>query len=196
MDPLVSVCVGIGLAAACGLRVFVPFLAMSIAVASGHVTPAPGFEWIGTDAALTAFAVAAGVEVLAYEVPWLDNLLDTIAGPAAVLAGIVLTASAAAGLDPLLRWSLALIAGGGVAATVQGATSLVRATSTLGTGGLANPVFALLESGSSVAVAAAALIVPLLTALAVGVTLALVARWLLRRARRRRPVSNPASDPS
>ncbi|MBM4269041.1 MAG: DUF4126 domain-containing protein [Deltaproteobacteria bacterium] len=196
MDPLLSICLGIGLAAACGFRVFVPFLALSVAASSGHVALSPGFEWIGTEAALIAFLVAAFVEILAYEIPWLDHLLDVIAAPAAVIAGVLLTASAAAGVDPFLRWSLALIAGGGVAATVQGATSLARATSTFGTAGLANPLLALVESGTAVAVAMAALFVPVLTALAVGIALLVVARWLVRRSRRRPPVSNASPGPS
>jgi hypothetical protein len=35
--------------------------------------------WLGSDAALVAFATALVVEIGAYYVPWLDNALDTIA---------------------------------------------------------------------------------------------------------------------
>src|SRR5947207_9549521 len=93
LETLLSVCLGIGLAAACGFRIFVPLLVTSLAAQTGHLTLAGGFQWIGTRPALVAFAVATVLEILAYYVPWIDNLLDVIAGPAAVTAGIVVTAS-------------------------------------------------------------------------------------------------------
>ncbi|MGD2115402.1 MAG: DUF4126 family protein, partial [Acidobacteriota bacterium] len=37
METLLSVALGLGLAAACGFRVFVPLLAMSVAVRAGHM---------------------------------------------------------------------------------------------------------------------------------------------------------------
>src|SRR6185503_2730808 len=93
MDTLTSIFLGIGLSAACGFRVFVPLLFMSVASLSGHLTLAPGFAWIGTYPALISFAVATGLEVGGYYIPWLDHLLDTLASPAAVVAGTVATAA-------------------------------------------------------------------------------------------------------
>ena len=88
MDWLLPIFIGIGLSAACGFRVFVPLLIMSIAARSGFLHLSPGFEWIGTDAAMIAFGIATLLEIGGYFIPWVDNLLDTIATPAAVLAGI------------------------------------------------------------------------------------------------------------
>ncbi len=79
MDTLSSICLGIGLSAACGFRVFVPLLFMSIASLTGHMTLSSGFDWIGTYPALAAFGVATVLEVAGYYIPWIDNLLDTIA---------------------------------------------------------------------------------------------------------------------
>src|SRR6266404_582426 len=93
METLLSICVGIGLSAACGFRVFVPLLVMSIAALSGHLTLAHGFEWIGSYPALVAFAVATCLEIAGYYIPWVDNLLDTIATPAAIIAGTIITAA-------------------------------------------------------------------------------------------------------
>ena len=76
MDAVLAVLLGIGLAASCGFRVFVPFLVTSAAVCSGYLDVAQNFEWLGTGTALAAFAVATAVEILAYCIPWLDNLLD------------------------------------------------------------------------------------------------------------------------
>jgi len=84
METLFSVSAGVGLSAACGFRVFVPLLVMSIASLSGHLPLAHGFEWIGTYPALVSFAVATCVEVLGYYIPWVDHALDTIATPAAM----------------------------------------------------------------------------------------------------------------
>jgi len=142
MNEVLSVALGIGLAAACGFRVFVPMLFVSIAAKAGKLTLVPSFQWMGTDTAMIAFAIATALEVSAYYIPWLDHLLDTIATPAALVAGAVISASVFTGMDPFLRWTLAIIAGAGAAGAVQTATVVTRAASTASTGGLGNFVVA------------------------------------------------------
>lgn len=149
METLLSLCLGIGLSAACGFRVFVPFLVMSLASVGGHLTLSPGFEWIGTYPALAAFAGATCFEVAGYFVPWVDNLLDAMATPAAIVAGIIVTAAAVSEMSPLLQWALAVIAGGGVAGTVQVATGITRGASTVMTAGLGNSLVAAMELGGA-----------------------------------------------
>lgn len=183
MDAALGALIGLGLAAACGFRVFVPFLVASVAARSGHLELAGGFEWISSSPALVAFAVATLLEVAAYYVPWVDNLLDAVTTPAAVVAGILVSASAAAGLDPFLKWTLAVIAGGGLAAGVQLLTAGVRQASLVATGGLGNPLVSTAEAAGSVAVAALAILAPLL-ALALVAALALWAASRLRGRRR------------
>jgi hypothetical protein len=162
MESTLAVIVGIGLAASCGFRVFVPLLVASIATQAGYLAVAQGFEWLGTWPATISFAVAAVVEIAAFYVPWLDNLLDTIASPAAVIAGAVLFAAVAVELDPLLKWTLAIIAGGGSAAIVQGGTVLTRVASTTTTAGLANFVINTVETIAGVAFSLMSLVVPIL----------------------------------
>src|SRR6476469_2476307 len=116
LDTLLSICLGVGLAAACGFRVFVPLLVTSIAAQTGHLALAGGFHWIGTRPAMIAFGVATVLEILAYYVPWIDTALALTAGPAAVVAGIGITASVVHDVDSMMRWTLAVIAGGGAAA--------------------------------------------------------------------------------
>ena len=145
MDTLLSIGVGIGLAAACGFRVFVPLLVVSAAAHAGKLTLASSFQWMGTDAALIAFACATALEIAAYYVPWLDNLLDTVATPAAIVAGTVVSASVFVNMDPFLRWTLAAIAGTTAAGLVQGGTVITRAASTATTGGLGNPLVSTAE---------------------------------------------------
>jgi hypothetical protein len=110
MQGVMAFFVGIGLSATCGFRIFVPLLGLSIAHHAGYITLSHGFEWIGSWPATIAFAVAMIIEVIAYYIPWVDNLLDTIATPAAVVAGAITTASVVGDVSPLLRWPLELLA--------------------------------------------------------------------------------------
>lgn len=164
-EALLSIGVGIGLAAAAGFRVFVPLLVLSLAARAGWVPLSAGFEWLSSTAATLAFASATVLEVAAYYVPWLDNLLDTINAPTAVVAGMIATASVVTDLPPLLKWSIAIIGGGGAAGLVAGSTSLLRLKSTAFTGGLANPIIATTELAGSVVTAVLAILVPILVLL-------------------------------
>ncbi len=161
MDSVLSIILGICLAAACGFRVFVPFLAASVAVRAGALELTDSFVWIGSEAALAVFAAASIAEVVAYYVPWFDSLLDAIVGPAAVIAGVLLSASVLTDMSPALRWSLALIAGGGTAGIMQGATTALRAGSTVSTAGLANPAVATGELVAAAGVPALAIAFPI-----------------------------------
>jgi hypothetical protein len=159
---LIGAALGLGLAAAVGFRVFVPFLLVSIAARSGQVHLAGGFEWLGTDIALVMFGIAAVLEIAAYFIPFFDHLLDTVAGPAAVAAGTVLMASSLIDMEPWLKWTVAIVAGGGTAGLLHGATSALRLGSTATTGGAGNPVFAMFETGASTAMTILALLLPLI----------------------------------
>jgi hypothetical protein len=181
METLMSILIGVGLSAACGFRVFVPLLIMSAASSAGMLELNPSFEWIGSDAALAAFGVATLLEVAAYYVPVADHLLDIIATPTAVVAGIVATASVVTGMSPLLGWSTAIIAGGGVAAAVQGGTVLTRGASGLATAGLANPLVSTGELAASIAIPVLTILVPGLVVL---ILACLIFWWLRRRSRR------------
>jgi hypothetical protein len=138
MELALSICLGVGLSAACGFRVFVPLLGLCMASLAGHLDLATGFEWLGTWPAFACFFTATALEIAAYYIPWLDNLLDSIAMPAAVVAGTIITAAVMTEMSPMLRWSLAAIAGGGTAGVIQAGTTMVRGGSTLSTGGLGN----------------------------------------------------------
>ena len=169
MEILLSLCIGVGLSAACGLRIFVPFIIMNLAAQSGHLTLSTEFQWLGSDAALIAFATAAILEILAYYVPWLDNLLDTMMTPAAIAAGSILTASQLSELSPFLQWSLAIIAGGGTAGVVQSGTVLVRGSSTAGTGGAANFLVSTSELMGSTSLAVLAMLLPAVVVVLIGI---------------------------
>jgi hypothetical protein len=150
MEIFLSLCLGIGLAACSGFRVFVPLLLSSIAVHFGIVNVTEGFEWMGTWTAIAVLATATVLEIGGYYIPWVDNLLDTVAAPAAVAAGTLLTTSFVEIDNPLLHWGLGIIMGGGTAGFIQVGTSLVRLASTKLSGGMANPVVATVENVASV----------------------------------------------
>jgi len=162
MEELFGIMTGIGLAAACGFRIFVPLLLMNLAALFGYLHVTPGFEWIGGYSATITFGTATVLEILAYYIPWLDNLLDAIASPVSIIAGAVATASVVVDMPYHLKWIVAIIAGGGIAGFVQGATGAIRAKSTLLTGGLGNPLIATLELIGAVVTAALAIVVPIL----------------------------------
>jgi uncharacterized protein DUF4126 len=188
LEGLISVAIGLGLAAACGFRVFAPLLIAAVAAHWGRLPLAGGFEWLGTTPALLAFGTATLLEIGAYYIPWLDHALDLLATPAAVLAGMIAAASVMTDLPPLLKWTMTIIGGGGAAGAIQAATVLLRLKSTALTGGLGNPMVATLELIGSVVMAFLAIALPLLALLvALGVTLV---AW-----RRRRRVTTVGGQP-
>jgi hypothetical protein len=193
MDPvwaeaMLSLAAGLGLAAAAGLRVFVPLLVLGSAARLGWVPLTSGFDWLASGFGLATLGIATVVEISAYYIPWVDNLLDLVAGPLAVMAGILATAAVTPELPPALRWSASIIAGGGTAAAVQGLTSLARLKSTAFTGGVGNPFLATLELFGSLTTAIVSIVVPVLAIFAVLGSL-LLARRVGRRFFRREPAA-------
>jgi hypothetical protein len=178
-DLPLPIVLGVGLAAATGFRVFLPLLIVSGAAYSGHLPLADNFAWLGTSSALIMLGVAAFVEVLAYYVPGVDNLLDTLATPAALVAGTVVSAAVMTDVPPMVKWTAAVIAGGGVAGLTQGATAILRAKSTVLTGGIGNSVIATAELGGALLLTLLALAAPL-AALAVVILFLWLAIRLLR----------------
>jgi hypothetical protein len=150
--------------------------------------------WLGSDAALVALATATVLEVSAYYVPWLDNLLDAIATPTAVVAGVITWAAVTPELSPLLRWTLAVVAGGGAAGLVQSATALLRWKSSAFTAGGGNSVVATGELLGAVGLSLLGVLAPVLAAGLVVLGLVGLGWWLYRRATSRRnaaPYSKP-----
>lgn len=182
METVFSVLAGLGLAAACGFRVFVPLWVASVAVHAGYLHTSPEFAWLGTMPAMVTFGVATLMEVGAYYVPWLDHALDTLASPASVVAGTLMAASVAVDMDPFARWTLAIIAGGSLAATVQAGTVAARGLSFSTTAGLANPAVATAELGGALATSAIAVVSPILAILGlIALGAVLITAWLRRR---------------
>jgi hypothetical protein len=178
-DLALSIILGVGLAAATGFRVFLPMLIVSGASYTGHLSLGDSFAWLGTPAALTTLGAAALAEIFAYYVPGIDNLLDVLATPAAFVAGTVVSAAVMTDLPPMVKWTAAVIAGGGVAGLTQGVTAMLRAKSTVLTGGVGNFVIATAEFAGALLVSFLALAAPL-AALGVVILFFWIAIRLLR----------------
>ncbi|MFN6558378.1 MAG: DUF4126 domain-containing protein [Nostoc sp. ChiSLP01] len=160
VNTFIELLLGISLSAAAGFRVFVPLLALSIASVFGHFDLPTNFDWVETPQAVIVFAVACSLEIIGYYIPWLDHLLDIVATPAAFIAGTIVTASVAPDMNPLVQWTLALVAGGGTAGLTQGLTNILRISSTGVSGGLTNPVVSTIELFVAIALSVLALALP------------------------------------
>lgn len=194
INNLISLMLGITLSAACGFRVFVPFLILSaVGVLGGETLTLPsGFEWLDTNEALLMFAIASGLEIFAYYIPWLDNLLDTLATPLAATAGAIITsASIPEEMNPLIEWSLAIIGGGGSATLIKGFTTIFRATSTVTSGGLTNPILSTIELILATFLSIAALTLPVIAGFAVIILLFFVSWKLIQFFTRKKKVTSP-----
>ncbi len=179
METILGLCIGVGLSAACGFRVFVPLLVMSIATMMGWFEPSKGFEWLAMPSVCLALAVATVCEVAAYYIPWVDNALDTVATPAAMIAGTLTTMAVSSGeMSQFAGWAAAIIVGGGTAGVVQMSTVAARGVSTATTGGLGNFVVATGEWIGAILLSVSALLVPALVAIVVVIAVILAIRWI------------------
>ena len=171
LETLMAVSLGLGLAAASGFRVFIPPFLYGLSLRFDMLPislPMTGLsEWMASDFGLIILGAAMLIEILGYYIPWIDNLLDTIASPAAILAGVLMMSSTLSDSNPMIQWGFSIIAGGGVSGTVQIGTVATRAVSTATTGGLANPVVSTVEAGACLVCTILALLLPIIALLLV-----------------------------
>jgi len=160
-EIITAVAIGIGLSASCGFRVFVPMLVASIAAKMNIFPVNEGFQWLATWPAIISFGTATVAEILAYYIPFIDNLLDTITTPMAVGGGTLLLTSVLPIDNEFLKWAAGFLFGGGAAATVQGGTVLTRLASTKLTAGAGNALVATGEHAAAFGTSVLALLIPL-----------------------------------
>ena len=167
IESLLSIALGLGLAAATGFRIFVPLLIAGLAARFGYLPLGEGFQWLASTPALVMLLTAAVAETLAYYIPGVDHALDVIASPATLVAGVVASAAVMTDIPQAVMWPVAIIAGGGAAGLTKGSTALLRAKSGAMTGGLANPLVSTVETVGATGLAILAIVVPLLCLVAV-----------------------------
>ncbi|TDU40207.1 uncharacterized protein DUF4126 [Gelidibacter sediminis] len=161
-ETIISIFLGIGLAASVGFRVFLPLFALSLASYFNVWELNDAWVWIGSLTAVITLGVATLIEILAYYIPFVDNLLDTIAIPLAAIAGTAVMVSTVADLSPIITWALAIIAGGGTAATIKSAGGASRMTSSVSTAGLGNPLVSTIETGTSIVMSVFSIFLPII----------------------------------
>jgi hypothetical protein len=180
IDVLFSIALGIGLAAATGFRVFVPLLVAGLAARADWIPLTESFAWLASTPALIALGTAAVLETLAFYIPGVDHVLDVLAGPFAVVAGVLASASVMVDLPPEARWPIAVIAGGGIAGVTKASAAVIRAKSAAMTAGLGNPIVSTVETAGAATISVLAVIAPIIcVAAAIGLLV-----WAWRRARR------------
>ena len=180
VEWLIAAAIGIALAAATGFRVFLPLLVAGLAAHWGALPLSDGFRWLATPEALIALASASVVETVAYYIPGVDHLLDLLAGPAAIMAGVVASASVMVDMPPGIVWPVAIIGGGGMAAVTKLSSAVLRAKTGIATLGVGNPIVSTGETMGAVVIALAAVFVPVVCLIVLVVTLV----WVRRRRRR------------
>jgi hypothetical protein len=163
-EVLTAIAIGIGLSASCGFRVSIPMLVASIAAKAGIFPVNEGFQWLAGWPAILCFSAATVAEILAYYIPVVDNLLDTITTPFAVIAGTLLLTSVLPIDNGLLKWITGILFGGGAAAVVQGGSVLTRLASTKLTGGTGNSVVATGEHAAAAGTSVLSLFIPFFVA--------------------------------
>lgn len=171
---VMSAFLGIGLAAATGFRIFLPLFAVSLASYMGWIDTNESFQWLANLPTLIATGVAMIVEVVAYYIPYVDNILDTLSVPLATVAGSVIFASQFMDIGTFPQWALALIAGGGTAAAISSGFAGTRAASTATTGGIGNPIVATTETAGAGIMSVLAFAAPILAVISTIVLIIIV----------------------
>lgn len=192
---LLVFCTAFGLAASCGLRVFLPLFLAGLAAKLEWLGLHEQFGWLGSTTALVVLAIASLLEIGSYHVPVLDNALDAVAVPAAAIAGAVVSLAVLEDTEPWLRWSLAVIAGSGLATTVKIPIAGVRAASTVATAGVGNQVVSFTESAAATAMSFLAVLLPL-AVVPLFLAFVLGAFFLWRRLRRGKGGGEPVDSPA
>jgi len=180
-ETITAAALGIGLAASAGFRVFVPMLVASIAAYLGVLPVQDGFGWLATWPAIVSFGTATVLEIVAYYVPFVDNLLDSITTPMAVGAGALLMTSVLPIDGDLLRWSTGFIVGGGIAATVQGGSVLLRLLSSSLTGGTGNSAVTTGEHAAAFGTSILSLVIPVVVVCALLVAMVILIVFFRKR---------------
>ena len=159
---ITSIFLAFGLAAACGFRIFIPPLTYGLLYKADLVQLAEGWYWIGNDWVIAVLALTALIEIIGNLVPWLDNLLDVIATPTAIIAGTILSAACLNEIDPGLKWMLSIMSGVLVTGGFQLTTVSVRGLSSIFTGGLINPIISFIEDLISLVISISIILFPVL----------------------------------
>ncbi len=181
LDLSLAAAAGVAIAAACGLRAFLPLLALSLGVHFELLHVHPSAAWLGSMPTILTLVWATILELAADKVPALDHALDAVAMVLRPAAAALAAWATFSGAHPALAVAAAAVLGAG-AMGVQVAKAKVRIGSSMLTWGTANPLLSFAEDAIAIVLSSLAILAPLL---ALATMLFVV--WAVRRAFRRRP---------
>ena len=184
-ETFLAILTGLGLSVACGFRVFIPPLIASIAAQTGYLELAESFQWLGEWPTLIALSIATVGDVIAHEFPVVDDVLNVVEAPLVPIAATILSVSLLTDMDPLLKWGLAAIAGGGSAGALYVARSFLKSLLNASTAGVSTPVVSLVEDAVAIVTPILVILEPLfvlfLFLVVVGVTALALKKWMGKR---------------
>lgn len=186
IQTITAIALGIGLSASVGFRVFIPLLVAGLAAHFGVLPLGESFQWMGSTPALITFGVASVVEVLAYYIPFVDNLLDTIATPLSIIAGTLLMTSVFPSENEWMKWIMGFVIGGGAATTIHAGSALTRLLSTNITAGIGNPIVSTGEGIAATGFSILALFIPIIVAVILIVFILVILRVSYRKLRKKK----------
>ena len=175
LDLILAAVSGVAIAAACGLRAFLPLLALSLGVRFGLVEVDPRAAWIAWTPAMIALIWATVLELAADKVPAIDHLLDLVGTALRPLAAGLAGWLTFTGVHPAVGVAAGLVLGAG-AMGVHMAKAKVRLGSSMLSLGTANPILSFLEDAIAIGLAAMAILAPLAALLGVALMV-----WAFRR---------------
>lgn len=193
VDLLQSIALGIALAACAGLRAWLPFFAVGLSVRFGVLPLGDSFRFLGSNTALTVFALATVIELLADKIPVIDHALDALSTFLKPVAGMVLAASVMWTVDdPIVALALGVMVGAPASLVPHTAKATLRGALSPITGGLAAPVLSVLEDVIAFGLVALAILAPFVVA-AGFVLFALVTGKFLRKKMTKNPTPTAAA---
>lgn len=154
---------GICLSAACGFRIFIPFLILSIFSYTGNIELNEGALWISTIPALIIFSSLTVLEIIGYYIPWIDNMLDLISTPLSIIAGIIILSSLLIDVNPAIKWIFSILFGGVISFNVQLMTVKARALTSVFESGFGNSVFSTIELIAALLISVLAIFQPVIS---------------------------------
>ena len=158
---------GLALAACAGLRLFMPFLFLSVMARYAH-TPTPEMlSWVGTDVGFFTLLSATILESLGDKVPMVDHVLDSVQTLIKPIAGMMLPVALLNDASPVAAWTLGIAAGAPLALGVHATKAGTRVASTATTAGTANPIVSFFEDALAAVILVLTAIAPIIAALAV-----------------------------
>ncbi|GAB3019697.1 DUF4126 domain-containing protein [Niabella terrae] len=184
LHSFTAAALGVALAACCGFRVFVPMLVAGLAARFNIFHFSENFQWLASTPALICLGAATLLEIVAYYVPFIDNILDTIAAPLAAIAGTLIATSVIPIDAEWLKWVIGIVAGGGSAGLVASGTGLLRLLSSKTTLGTGNAVVSTGENAAAITGSVLSFVVPIAMALLFVLSFFWLIRKLMQRMRK------------